>query len=97
MSSTTSLTDYYSNLERISPYSLEEYNKLLEENGPYSRSTFKEISPTTIETFTNTFLDYNIDLKLLICSKCSTTLNNNLESIKKHLKVSNTSSIKVLY
>lgn len=88
MSSTTSLNNNYYNLERITPYTIEDFNKLLEENKPYSKSTFKEITPSKIDTFKDTLLDYNRDIKLLIYSKCSTTLNNNIIYIIKYFKVS---------
>lgn len=89
--STTSSLEAFNNLERIEPYSLEEYNKILEDNSPYSKTIFREVSTSTIETFKNTTLDYNTSIKLLICSKCSTTINNSLNSIRGHLKVSTSS------
>jgi hypothetical protein len=87
--STNSITsNYNSNLERISPLTIEEFNKLLEENKPYNKSTFKKIKFNKIETLDNTCLEYNIDINILICSKCSNTLTPNKDSIVKHLKVS---------
>lgn len=87
MSSTTS-SIYYKNIERIRPLTIEEFNKLLEDNRPYTKETFKAITPSSIESLEGLPLDYNPDLKLLICSECSTTLNKDINNIVKHLKVS---------
>ncbi len=74
--------------DRISPYTLEEFNKLLEDNKPYTKKDFKNIIEDTIETLENTTLDYNIALKLLICSKCSYNIAPSTSIIIKHLVVS---------
>lgn len=87
MSSTTSST-YYKNIDRIRPLTIEEFNKLLEDNKPYTKETFKAITPSNIESLEGLPLDYNIDLRLLICSECSTTLTRDIPNIIKHLKVS---------
>ena len=86
MSSTNSILNY-NNLERIKPLSLEEFNKLLIDNKPYSFNTFNSINPNTIKTLEEVYINYNIDLKLLICSKCFTTLSPTLELILRHFKV----------
>ena len=76
------------NVEKISSYTIEEFNKLLEDNKPFTKNTFKAIKSNNIETLENTLLDYNIDLKILICSKCNISLDNKSNIIIKHFKVS---------
>lgn len=71
----------------ISNYTLEEFTTYLEEN-EFSSSYFKTLEPSKIETIKDTFIDYNIDIKLLVCSKCKSALKPNLDTIKKHIDVS---------
>ena len=85
---TSNSINVFNNLERISPYTIEEFNKLLEDNKPYTKETYKVIFPNTIETLTNTTLDYNINLKILVCSKCKIYLDNNTKKVIKNLLVS---------
>lgn len=86
-STTSNLLDLES-LNRISPYTLEEFNKILESFKPYNVSSKVNISSSSIETLENTPLDYNIDLKVLVNSKNSTIVENNISSIITSLLVS---------
>jgi hypothetical protein len=75
-------------LSRISPLTLDKFNSLLEDNKPYSLSYFKNIEPTSTIDLDNISLKYLPNLKILICSKHSIYLDNNLDTIIKHFKVS---------
>ena len=57
--------------------SLNSYNNLYKED-------FINIEPTLVNTLDPSFLKYNKDLKIIICSNCSLTLLNK-KDIKKHL------------
>ena len=72
----------------FSLYTIEEFNKLLEDNKPYNKEYIKDLEPSAIETLDNTYLDYNIDLKVLICLKCLKTIYNSISNIIEYLKVS---------
>ncbi|KEQ91515.1 hypothetical protein AUEXF2481DRAFT_32902 [Aureobasidium subglaciale EXF-2481] len=64
-----------------------ELNKLLEDNSKYFRKDFfKSIEPSSTIKLDPRFLEYSDTLKVLICSKCLTTLSPLPITIKKHLK-----------
>lgn len=89
----TTTSTYNNNIERISPYTIEEFNKLLEDNKPYTTSYFKNIKESKVYTIIPNYLEYYIDIKVINCLKCLSRVNNNVEDIVEHYKVSRKVSI----
>lgn len=84
MSSTRDICTY---INPISNYTIEEFNTYLEES-TFTSSYFKNLEPSRIETIKDTFIDYNIDIRLLVYNKCKIALNPTIELVQKHLEVS---------
>ena len=72
-------------INKISNITLEEFNTLLEENKPFNLESYNTIDSNTIVKIKETIIDYNIDIKLLVCSKCKIYLNTSIDLIIKHL------------
>lgn len=77
----------------IKDYSNEELNDLLEDIKPNTLDSFKKLRLSTTTSIIKTPIKYLDEIKILVCSKYRIYINPSFTSIKKHLKVSNTSKI----
>ena len=73
------------NLDKISNLTLEEYNSYIEEKRITNLDYFNSINPNKTIKINKSIIEYNIDIKILVCSRCKLTLRDNIDTILEHL------------
>lgn len=73
---------------RINKLTMEEFNNLLENNKPYNKEFFQNIKENEIIKIGNSFLNFNKDLNVLVCSVCNEIVDFRFDKIKNHFLVS---------